>query len=44
MKESGFGRENGWETFHQYTQTQSIVVNYGTAKSDWFGQAAARYN
>lgn len=44
MKDSGFGRENGLECFREYTQTQSIVVNYSTTKSDWFGAGQARYN
>lgn len=41
--ESGFGRENGWQCFREYCQTQSVVINYGGAP-DWFGQVNARYN
>jgi len=44
MKDSGYGRENGLECFREYSQAQSVVVNFGTTKSDWFGAAPARYN
>lgn len=40
MKESGMGRENGWETLLQYTQTQSVIVNLGDEPFDWYGQGA----
>lgn len=43
MKDSGVGRENGWECLREYTQTQSIVVSLGEDSFDWFGQAQARY-
>ncbi|KAJ3189672.1 hypothetical protein HK101_008773 [Irineochytrium annulatum] len=35
MKESGIGRENGEEAYEEYTQSKSVVVNFGEA-SDWF--------
>jgi acyl-CoA reductase-like NAD-dependent aldehyde dehydrogenase len=43
MKESGMGRENGWECLREYTQTQSIVVSLAD-EPDWFATAGARYN
>lgn len=43
-KESGVGRENGVEAYHEYSQTKSIVVNMGEFTSDWFQDPNARYN
>jgi acyl-CoA reductase-like NAD-dependent aldehyde dehydrogenase len=37
MKESGLGRENGWEAMREYTQTQSIIVNLSSEPFDWYG-------
>lgn len=44
FKESGIGRENGIESFKEYTSTQSIVVRTADEPEDWFGNAAARYS
>ena len=43
-KESGIGRENGIDSYHEYTQTKSIIVNCDEYKSDWFGDITTRYN
>lgn len=43
-KESGIGRENGIDAYHEYTQTKSIVVNCDEYKSDWFGDITTRYS
>ena len=44
-KESGIGRENGIEAYHEYTQTKSIVLNSANRfTSDWFQDPNARYN
>ncbi len=37
FKDSGIGRENGWEALHEYTESQSIIVNMDPTPSDWFG-------
>lgn len=37
MKDSGLGRENGWEAMREYTQTQSIIVNLSNEPFDWYG-------
>lgn len=37
FKESGIGRENGWEALHEYTQSQSIIVNLDPTPFDWYG-------
>ncbi|KAI9346017.1 aldehyde dehydrogenase [Zopfochytrium polystomum] len=42
MKESGIGRENSIEAFEEYTQSKSVVVNYGPA-TDWFAGGNVRY-
>jgi len=44
FKESGIGRENGWEAFREYTETQSVVVRLAEDAEDWFGNADARYS
>lgn len=36
FKESGIGRENGWEALHEYTQVQSIIVNLDSKPFDWY--------
>ncbi|KAJ3110201.1 hypothetical protein HDU96_006837 [Phlyctochytrium bullatum] len=42
MKESGIGRENGIEAYEEYTESKSLVINYG-GFSDWFSARNARY-
>lgn len=36
-KESGYGRENGLESMHHYTQTKSVYVDLQEDPPDWFG-------
>jgi phenylacetaldehyde dehydrogenase len=36
FKMSGIGRENGIEAYHEYTQTQNIIVNLSNEPFDWF--------
>ena len=43
-KESGIGRENGIDSYREYTQTKSIIVNCDEYKSDWFGDITTRYS
>merc|ERR1711879_392788 len=44
FKESGIGRENGWEAFREYTETQSVVVRTSDQDEDWFGVKDSRYS
>merc|ERR1711972_373031 len=44
FKESGIGRENGLEAFHEYTETQSVVVRTAEEPEDWFGNLDSRYS
>ena len=37
FKDSGIGRENGWEALREYTETQSIIVNMDPSPFDWYG-------
>ena len=41
FKMSGIGRENGIEAYHEYTQTQNIIVNLSEEPFDWFVEDAA---
>ena len=45
MKDSGLGRENGIDAFHEYTQVKSVVVNMSDDPFDWFvdNSAGVRY-
>ncbi|HEY5333777.1 MAG TPA: aldehyde dehydrogenase [Solirubrobacterales bacterium] len=36
-KESGYGRENGLEAMHHYTQTKSVFVDLAEDSGDWYG-------
>lgn len=44
FKDSGVGRENGNNAYHEYTQTRSVIVRYDDAPFDWFEQPSARYS
>jgi acyl-CoA reductase-like NAD-dependent aldehyde dehydrogenase len=39
VKDSGVGREGGWESFHEFTQIQSITVRTAEDDVDWYGSA-----
>jgi acyl-CoA reductase-like NAD-dependent aldehyde dehydrogenase len=40
VKDSGVGREGGWESFHEFTDVQSIVVRTAEEDVDWYGEDA----
>jgi acyl-CoA reductase-like NAD-dependent aldehyde dehydrogenase len=40
VKDSGVGREGGWESFHEFTEIHSIVVRTAADDVDWYGEAA----
>ncbi|RMZ84534.1 hypothetical protein DV737_g1180, partial [Chaetothyriales sp. CBS 132003] len=44
FKDSGIGKENGWEAYESYTKVKSTIINYGVAQN-WFDQGveSARY-
>ena len=37
VKDSGVGREGGWESFHEFTLVQSITVRTAEDDVDWYG-------
>jgi acyl-CoA reductase-like NAD-dependent aldehyde dehydrogenase len=37
VKDSGVGREGGWESFHEFTEIQSITVRTAEDDVDWYG-------
>jgi len=41
VKDSGVGREGGWESFHEFTQIQSITVRTAEDDVDWYGSDGA---
>ncbi|MQA75333.1 MAG: aldehyde dehydrogenase family protein [Solirubrobacterales bacterium] len=45
LKDSGVGREGGWESFDEFTEIQSVTVRIAEDDVDWYGDdAAARLN
>jgi acyl-CoA reductase-like NAD-dependent aldehyde dehydrogenase len=40
VKESGLGREGGWESFHDFTNIRSITVRTADDDVDWYGDTA----
>ncbi|MXG88651.1 aldehyde dehydrogenase family protein [Nocardioides sp. YIM 123512] len=40
MKESGTGREGGWESFHDFTQVRAVTVRTAPDDVDWYGGIA----
>lgn len=37
VRESGVGRESGWESFHDFTQVRSVTVRTAPTAVDWYG-------
>ncbi|MCW2537406.1 MAG: aldehyde dehydrogenase, partial [Modestobacter sp.] len=45
LKESGTGREGGWESFHDFTHVRAVTVRTAPDDVDWYGgQATGRLN
>ena len=40
LKDSGIGREGGWESFHDFTQVRAITVRTAPDDVDWYGDRA----
>jgi acyl-CoA reductase-like NAD-dependent aldehyde dehydrogenase len=40
VKESGLGREGGWESFHDFTNVRSITVRTADDDVDWYSDGA----
>jgi acyl-CoA reductase-like NAD-dependent aldehyde dehydrogenase len=39
MKDSGIGREGGWESFHEFSEIQSVTVRTASDDVDWYAEA-----
>ncbi|QNN54960.1 aldehyde dehydrogenase [Nocardioides mesophilus] len=45
LKDSGVGREGGWESFHEFTHVRAVTIRTATDDVDWYGgQATGRLN
>ena len=45
LKESGTGREGGWESFHDFTHVRAVTVRTAQDDVDWYGgKATGRLN
>jgi acyl-CoA reductase-like NAD-dependent aldehyde dehydrogenase len=45
LKESGIGREGGWESFHDFTHVRAVTVRTSDDDVDWYGgKATGRLN
>ena len=45
LKESGVGREGGWESFHDFTHVRAVTIRTAPDDVDWYGgQATGRLN
>ncbi len=40
LKESGVGREGGWESFHEFTHVRAVTVRTAPDDVDWYGGLA----
>lgn len=44
VRESGFGREGGWESFDTFTHVQAVTVRTASDPVDWYGGDVQRLN
>lgn len=44
VRDSGTGREGGWESFHDFTHLRSVTVRTAVEPLDWFGGHEVRLN
>ncbi|MFD0852579.1 aldehyde dehydrogenase family protein, partial [Actinomadura adrarensis] len=45
LKESGIGREGGWESFHDFTHVRAVTIRTAPDDVDWYGgQSTGRLN
>ncbi|WP_229841427.1 aldehyde dehydrogenase family protein [Streptomyces brasiliensis] len=40
VRDSGIGREGGWESFHDFTHVRAITVRTAPDDVDWYGGTA----
>ena len=44
LRDSGVGREGGWESFHDFTHLRSVTVRTADEAVDWYGGETGRLN
>lgn len=44
VRESGSGREGGWESFHDFTQIRSVTIRTAETGVNWYGGEHERLN
>lgn len=44
VRDSGIGREGGWESFHDFTHVRSITIRIDSEPVDWYGGQTGRLN
>jgi acyl-CoA reductase-like NAD-dependent aldehyde dehydrogenase len=42
VKDSGIGREGGWESFHDFTHIRSVTVRTAADDVDWYAEGAPK--
>lgn len=44
VRDSGSGREGGWESFHEFTHIRSVTIRTDEGPVDWYGGDTGRLN
>lgn len=44
VRDSGMGREGGWESFHEFTHLRTVTVRTAAEPVDWYGGDVDRLN
>lgn len=44
VRDSGVGREGGWESFHEFTHLRTVTVRIAPDPVDWYGGGVDRLN
>ena len=44
VRDSGSGREGGWESFHEFTHLRSVTIRTDEGAVDWYGGDTGRLN
>jgi acyl-CoA reductase-like NAD-dependent aldehyde dehydrogenase len=44
VRDSGSGREGGWESFHDFTHLRTVTVRTAAEGVDWYGGQTGRLN
>lgn len=44
VRDSGVGREGGWESFHEFTHLRTVTVRISPEPVDWYGGDTERLN